>query len=102
MLCAVTGKGGPPMRIPDGARHSAIRLGTCGALVVMALAAHAETGDATQQILVAPHSQFPDVQAFGYGWPTSMTDGCLDRHECDLPVSAGPKLFTSQPAAASP
>src|ERR1700736_2436796 len=51
---------------------------------------------------VVPAADQPDVVYIGDGWPASLTNGCLDRHECELPkiragesdkkaaVSAGP------------
>jgi hypothetical protein len=39
---------------------------------------------------VVPAAGQPDVVYIGDGWPASLTNGCLDRHECDLPkIRAG-------------
>jgi hypothetical protein len=61
------------------------------ALTFTLLATTAWAVDADQSIVAIPQEAFPDVIVIGKGWPANMTNGCLDRHECEAP-QAGAKL----------
>ena len=64
---------------------------TALALTLSFLATTAWAFDADQSIVAIPQAAFPDVIVIGKGWPANMTNGCLDRDECDAP-RAGAKL----------
>jgi hypothetical protein len=62
---------------------------TALALTLTLLATTAWAFDSEQSIVAIPQQAFPDVIVIGKGWPANMTNGCLDRHECEAPLAGG-------------
>jgi len=71
------------------------------ALTLALLASPAAASDSDRMIVVVPEANYPDVVVIGNGWPSSMTNGCLDRHECAAPTPGAKVKPQAPPAAGS-
>ena len=70
------------------------------ALTLFVASTAAATADDALQFQAVPQAAFPDVVVIGDGWPADMTDGYLDRHECDA-TKAGIKVAPLAPSSSS-